>query len=387
MKLTKTKEFVASIFLMLAQVGLTAPLGTGFTYQGQLAASGAAANGTFEMRLALFDALAAGSQVALVTNTGVVVSNGLFTTLIDYGAGIFNGTAYWLELGVRTNGSSGAFTTLSPRQPVTPSPYSLYSSLAPLADGSVTSAKILDGAVATVDLANNAVTSAKIADGTIVNADLAANSVSSANIIDGSIVGADIAPNSIGSTELADTIALGTTNVSGRLDVYRTTANTPSITLFGSGSQISTYGSDGLEQIRLWGTGYGEMYLFDNTTNNNLATILSANGSSGGYLALYQGASSSLGSRIYGDSLGGGRYLAYSSSNSTSLDLRAQYDSATPAGWGGFYDDGAERIALAARNGTSGRGGLIDVKNNSALNTMMARSSAYEIRLAWPPSL
>src|SRR5437016_4730399 len=195
MKLTKTKEFVASIFLMLAQVGLTAPLGTGFTYQGQLAASGAAANGTFEMRLALFDALAAGSQVALVTNTGVVVSNGLFTTVIDYGAGIFNGTAYWLELGVRTNGSSGAFTTLSPRQPVTPSPYSLYSSLAPLADGSVTSAKILDGAVATVDLANNAVTSAKIADGTIVNADLAANSVSSANIIDGSIVGADIAPN------------------------------------------------------------------------------------------------------------------------------------------------------------------------------------------------
>ena len=148
MKQLKSKAFLAFISLtLLTEISLDTPLGTAFTYQGRVTDGGAVANGTYEMRLALWDALAAGSQVAIVTNTGVVVSNGLFTTTVDFGAGIFNGTAYWLELGVRTNGSSSAFTPLAPRQPVSPSPYSLYASVAPLGDGSVTSAKILDGTI------------------------------------------------------------------------------------------------------------------------------------------------------------------------------------------------------------------------------------------------
>src|SRR5438552_3039519 len=178
MKLIKIKVFVGITSLMvMAGASLAAPLGTAFTYQGRLTDSGPVANGTYEMRLALWDALVAGSQIAIVTNTGVAVSNGLFTTTVDLGAGVFNGTAYWLELGVRTNGSAGAFTTLTPRQPVTPSPYSLYASVAPLADGSVTSAKILDGTVATADLANNSVNSTHIVDGTITTADLANDAV------------------------------------------------------------------------------------------------------------------------------------------------------------------------------------------------------------------
>ncbi|MCS7000680.1 MAG: tail fiber domain-containing protein [Candidatus Kapabacteria bacterium] len=46
--------------------------------------------------------------------------------------------------------------------------------LVTIANNAVTSAKILDGTIATADLANNAVTSAKIDDGTIVNADISA---------------------------------------------------------------------------------------------------------------------------------------------------------------------------------------------------------------------
>ena len=80
--------------------------------------------------------------------------------------------------------------------------------------------------------------------------------------------------NSVGSVTLGDDLDLGKTNVSGRLDIYRTAANTPSISLIGSSSQISTYGSDGLEQTRIWGSGYGELLLNNSLPNNATAVNL-----------------------------------------------------------------------------------------------------------------
>ena len=53
------------------------------------------------------------------------VSNGLFTVPLNFGPGVFTGTNYWVELGVRTNGGAG-FATLVPRQQLTPAPYALY---------------------------------------------------------------------------------------------------------------------------------------------------------------------------------------------------------------------------------------------------------------------
>jgi hypothetical protein len=44
---------------------------------------------------------------------------------LDFGA-VFNDTAYWLEIGVRPGASSGAYTDLTPRQPITAAPYALY---------------------------------------------------------------------------------------------------------------------------------------------------------------------------------------------------------------------------------------------------------------------
>jgi len=51
------------------------------------------------------------------------VSNGLFTVTLDFGAN-FPGANRWLEIGVRTNGG-GAYTTLSPRQALTATPYAI----------------------------------------------------------------------------------------------------------------------------------------------------------------------------------------------------------------------------------------------------------------------
>jgi hypothetical protein len=83
--------------------------GTLFTYQARLDSSGSPANGNFDLELRLFNASSAGSHVGpTLTNSAVVVSNGLFTTRMDFGA-VFDGTTLWLQLAVRTNGN-GAFT-------------------------------------------------------------------------------------------------------------------------------------------------------------------------------------------------------------------------------------------------------------------------------------
>ena len=101
--------------------------GTIFTYQGRLSENGIAANGIYDLRFAIFDAVTNGNEVGpAVTNSAVVVSNGLFTTALDFGAGAFDGNSRWLETGVQTNGESG-FTVLSPRQPLTASPYAIQS--------------------------------------------------------------------------------------------------------------------------------------------------------------------------------------------------------------------------------------------------------------------
>src|SRR6266850_6732613 len=112
---------LALLFLLPVLTGRAAPYGTEFTYQGRLDGTNGTANGRYDFTFGLHLAASGGTAIVTVTNSNVGVSNGLFTTAVDFGGGIYNGNAYWIQLGVRTNGS-GTFTALSPRQPVTPTP-------------------------------------------------------------------------------------------------------------------------------------------------------------------------------------------------------------------------------------------------------------------------
>ena len=99
--------------------------GTAFTYQGRLEDNNQAANGTYDLAFSLYLANSGGSPVAgPATNLTVGVTNGLFTVQLDFGSAPFAMGARWLEMAVRTNGA-GAFTTLLPRQPLTPVPYAM----------------------------------------------------------------------------------------------------------------------------------------------------------------------------------------------------------------------------------------------------------------------
>ena len=148
----KDKYIMLSLGLLALSSALTvaAPLGTAFTYQGKLTDGGNSANGSYDLTFTLFATNSGGAAVAgPLTNSPVGVTNGLFTVTLDFGGSVFIGNACWLELGARTNGGA-SFTTLSPRQPLTPSPYSLY------APGAGNAQTVLNGVYTTGSYANPA---------------------------------------------------------------------------------------------------------------------------------------------------------------------------------------------------------------------------------------
>jgi hypothetical protein len=112
---------------MLAGVKNIAAQGTAFTYQGRLDTGTNPVTGLYDIKFTLYSASTGGSiQAGPVTNTAVPVTNGLFTTVVDFGSGVFTGEANWLQIGVETNGIS-PFNALSPRQQLTPTPNAIYS--------------------------------------------------------------------------------------------------------------------------------------------------------------------------------------------------------------------------------------------------------------------
>src|ERR1039458_9333110 len=104
---------------------------TAFTYQGRLLDGGLPANGEYDLQFALSSAPIEEGYLGSPLSIGpVLISNGLFTVTLDFGDGVFDGSARWLEIGVRPNGSTDPYTLLSPRQPITAAPFALYASAA-----------------------------------------------------------------------------------------------------------------------------------------------------------------------------------------------------------------------------------------------------------------
>ena len=105
----------------------TVNVGSGFTYQGLLRSGGNPVSGTCDLRFSLWDADSGGLQIGgTQTVANVTVIGGAFTVLLNnaeqFGEGAFNGQARWLEIAVNCG---NGFTTLSPRQALTPTPYAL----------------------------------------------------------------------------------------------------------------------------------------------------------------------------------------------------------------------------------------------------------------------
>lgn len=144
---TATEYFLPGIHRKIVKVGLRrtsveawhllgrraeAPFSSGLlcvgnvTYQGKLPASGAAAR-QYDLRFQVFDAATGGSaQSDAQTISGVTATNGVFTVQLD-GDMLFpreqTGKPFYLEIAVRQG--TAAFTTLTPRQHITTTPFAL----------------------------------------------------------------------------------------------------------------------------------------------------------------------------------------------------------------------------------------------------------------------
>jgi len=141
--LAGTSQNVAQVSAQDSAPAPNTPLGTSFTYQGVLKdTDGNPINGSCAFRFILYDAEAGGSQVGPIQElTTVSVTSGRFTVLLDFGSAAFTGEARWLEVAVKCSGETD-YTSISPRQSLTPAPYASYAPAAGNAD-------LLDGQEAT----------------------------------------------------------------------------------------------------------------------------------------------------------------------------------------------------------------------------------------------
>jgi hypothetical protein len=128
-----TKNFVFWAIITVILQSVVAAQTSEFTYQGKLNDTSAPANGQYDFTFKLYDS--ANVQVgAAVLRNDVQVTNGVFSVTLDFGAGTFDGGARVLEIGVRPGASTGAYTMLAPKQPVTSAPYAVKSLTAAAAD-------------------------------------------------------------------------------------------------------------------------------------------------------------------------------------------------------------------------------------------------------------
>jgi hypothetical protein len=104
-----------------------APVGSAFTYQGELRNSGVLVTSAADLQFRLYDSATGGAQIgSTLSANAVAISAGRFEVDLDFGPGAYTGNARYLEISARTPAGSGSFTTLTPRQPLNPAPYALY---------------------------------------------------------------------------------------------------------------------------------------------------------------------------------------------------------------------------------------------------------------------
>jgi hypothetical protein len=134
--MNQIRKFLSVSLVLAAFLALTfgvtqaqGPIGTAFTYQGRLTDGGAPANGTYDFSFNLYAVPSGGSAIAAPNGKNdVSVVNGLFIVTLDFGTSAFTSQARYLDIWVRPGASTGGYTALTPRQPLTATPNALYSS-------------------------------------------------------------------------------------------------------------------------------------------------------------------------------------------------------------------------------------------------------------------
>jgi hypothetical protein len=393
--------FLAAVVIALFQNGSAQT--TEFTYQGQLTNSSALANGNFDFEFALFDG--GGTQIgSTLTRSGVPVTNGVFTVNLDFGSS-FPGANRFLEVRVRQAGG-GAFTTLSPRQPLTSTPYAIKSLAADTAlNASIASTATFATNATNATNAGNATTlgnvpasqylqtngsgagltslnASSISTGTLANARL--GQIPTANIADNAVTAAKIAGGqvvkSINSLQDNVTISAGagiSVTPSGSTLTIASTAGNPVLnqTTLQAGANFNIAGTgtanilnaatqfniDGSRVLFTPGPGSGNVVVGTiagtTTASGNNNTIL---GNSAGNLVSTGTRNTILGAQA--------DLLADGLTNATAIGFRARADVSNSLILGGIAGINAG-IDTNVGIGTSAPTSKLEVRNGTVLNS------------------
>lgn len=118
------QRVVLLLLLSLAAPGSFAQTATTFSYQGRLYNNGQLANGNYVLRIRPHSTPGGETPLAPALDTpALTVVDGIFSTTLDFGGAVFTGAPVFLDIQVQAPASS--FVPLSPRQPVTPTPYAI----------------------------------------------------------------------------------------------------------------------------------------------------------------------------------------------------------------------------------------------------------------------
>ncbi len=276
-----TGSFVRNIFIGLIFVSSTVGVGfaqtTAFTYQGSLNSGGVVANGNHDFEFVLFDAASGGAQVGpAVTQNGIVVTNGIFAVSLDFG-NQFPGAGRFLEIRARIPGG-GAFTPLSPRQPITSTPYAV-KSLSSDTTTTATNATQLGGVAASQYLQTNGngsgltnLNADSITTGTLNNARL--GQIPTANIADNAVTAPKIAGGQVvkGLTVAGTTLTDNVTLAQGDNITITPTGNN-TLTIASTSGGVG--GSGTVNSIPVWngGTNLGNSQITQNANGVQLGDV------------------------------------------------------------------------------------------------------------------
>jgi hypothetical protein len=232
--------------------------GTLFTYQGHLIDNGQPANGTnYGMVFYLYDAATNGDLLGNLGIASVTVSNGLFTVPLDFG-NQFTGMSCWLQITVQTNG--GAFTTLMPRQQLTPTPYAIFANTASNLTGNL-SVSQLTGTIPSQQLPSSVVTDQEtgVTLSGIFSGDGSglSNTVTSANYLSASSTASQpvVSPNTFQNVQF-DTFSLnGWTYFGGGSDAF--ICRQAGTYLVEYGAEVATTSTSSLISLRAYNLSTG----------------------------------------------------------------------------------------------------------------------------------